>query len=744
MAKRQTRRRQAATKWRGDPRDVRPMLAESAPASAHARLFSRPELVFEPKYDGMRALVALDDDDTPRIFTRLGRDKTAQFPDLAAPLATLGRRLRRPVLLDGEIVATAEKGAALPFQHLQERLQATGGAVRAAVRHVPAALVVFDLLRDGDEDLRPLPFTERRRRLERAMRPHETAAVRLIESMVGNGMALAARGMEEDWEGIIAKRPDARYAGGSRSPAWRKLKFTHAEEFVVGGWTAPRGSRPHFGALLLGYYPEDKGRPASEGLVFAGQVGTGFTDAELDRLAGLLAPLEIDAPPFVELAHPKPSEKRRWVEPVLVVQTTFSQWTPDGVLRHPVYHGLREDKRPADIRLPARRPPPGGASDPPARRAATRATGRGATEARTSPRTGRATLPARPAHPEHPAPAPGPEHPEHPEHPEPGVDDLLAQLAALESSRRRGTLVLHDGARVPVGNLHKVFWPEPGITKGELLRFQLRMAPCLLPVVADRPLVMKRFPNGVDGKSFYQHRAPDPLPDGLRVATVRESPDKPDSVVPYLVGGQLQALLYMAQLAVISQDPWFSTLDDLESADQVALDLDPMPDASFERVLDVACWLHDELDRLGVPCFAKTSGSEGVHIFIPLPPGTPYEAGMIFCQIVATVVADAHPAAATVERMVRQRRPDAVYIDYLQNIYGKTLACAYSARASPFAGVSTPLTWTEVHQGVAAGLRPRDFTVRSVFPRLEQVGDLWAKLRSAEPARLETAFAYGE
>ena len=744
MAKRQVRRRQAATAWRGDPRDVRPMLAESAPPSAHARLLSRPELVFEPKYDGIRALVALDGSEPPCLYTRLGRNKTAQFPDLVEPLAALGRRLRRPVLLDGEIVATGEDGAALPFQHLQERLHATGGAVRAAVRRVATALVVFDLLRDGDEDLRPLPFTERRRRLERLLRPDRSQPVRLIESTTGNGAALADRGLKRDWEGIIVKRPDGRYASGSRGSGWQKVKFTRTEEFVVGGWTLPRGSRRHFGALLLGYYPAGESRPAAGALVFAGQVGTGFTDVELDRIAGLLAPLATDAPPFVELTPPKPSEKRRWVEPVLVVQTGFSQWTPDGVLRHPVYQGLREDKRPADVRLPARRPPPGRASEPPARRAATRPTGRVETEARTAPTTGRATLPAPPAHP---APAPGPEHPEypeHPEHPEPAVDDLLAQLEELERNRRRGTLVLHDGARVPVGNLHKVFWPEPGITKGELLRFQLRMAPHLLPVVADRPLVMKRFPNGVGGKSFYQHRAPDPLPDGLRVATVRESPDKPDSVVPYLVGGQLQTLLYMAQLAVISQDPWFSTLDDLESADQVALDLDPMPEATFDRVLDVACWLHDELERLGVPCFAKTSGSEGVHIFIPLPPGTPYEAGMIFCQIVATVVADAHPAAATVERMVRQRRPDAVYIDYLQNIYGKTLACAYSARASPFAGVSTPLAWTEVHEGIAAGLRPQDFTIRSIFPRLEQVGDLWAKLRAAEPARLEAAFAYGE
>ena len=722
MPKRTDKQQPAPAAWRDEPRDVRPMLAESAPASSHARLLARRDLVFEPKYDGIRALVALDGGNAPCIYTRLGRDKTAQFPDLVGPLAALADRLGRPALLDGEIVATDAQGAALPFQHLQERLHATGRAVRAAVGRVTVALVVFDLLRDGEDDLRPLPFTERRRRLERLLRPDASDAVRLVDSTAGNGEELAARGRENDWEGIIAKRSDGRYASGSRSPSWQKLKFTRTEEFVVGGWTAPRGSRRHFGALLLGYYPEGSRRSRTARLIFAGQVGTGFTDAELDRLAGLLAPLETDAAPFVELVHPKPSEKRHWVEPVLVVQTSFGQWTRDGVLRHPVYHGLRDDKRAADVRLPARRPPPAATRSGGGARAAGTAA-----NPRARPDRGRRQLPL-----------------EQPVHPEPAVDNLLAQLEDLERSRRRGTLVLSDGARVPVGNLHKVFWPEPGITKGELLRFHLRMAPYLLPVVEDRPLVMKRFPNGVEGKSFYQHRAPDPLPDGLRVATVRESPDKPASVVPYLVGGELQTLLYMAQLAVISQDPWFSKLPDIEAADLVALDLDPMPDASFDRVLDVACWLHDELDRLGVPCFAKTSGSEGLHIFIPLPPGTPYEAGMIFCQIVATVVAAAHPSAATVERMVRQRRPDAVYIDYLQNIYGKTLACAYSARASPFAGVSTPLTWTEVREGVAAGLRPRDFTLRTIFGRLARVGDLWTGIRTVEPARLEAAFAYEE
>ena len=716
----------AGPPWRDDPRDVRPMLAVPAPESAHARLLARPALVFEPKYDGIRALVALDGAARPAIYTRLGRDKTEQFPDLVSPLSTLGRRLGRAALIDGEIVATDDEGAALPFQHLQGRLHVTGAAAPASARAVAAALVVFDVLRDGDEDLRPLPFTERRQRLERVMRLARTDVVRLVDSTVGNGVDLAAYGREHGWEGIIAKQPESRYASGSRSPGWQKLKFTLTEELVIGGWTAPRGSRRHFGALLLGYYPDGGPRARTGSLIFAGQVGTGFTDTELDRLAGLLAPLAADAAPFVELPDPKSSEKRRWVRPVLVAQTSFSQWTPDGVLRHPVYRGLRDDKRPANVRLPVRRPPASARLPADAlRRPAAQPAGQAPRESPPAHgATNHSSQPVRPAHPE------------------PALDDLLAQLDELERTRRRGTLVLSDGARVPVGNLHKPFWPEPSLTKGDLVRFYLRMAPYLLPVVADRPLVMKRFPNGVAGKAFYQHRAPDPLPEGLRVTTVRESPDKPDSTVPYLVGGRLQTLLYMAQLAVISQDPWFSTLPDIETADMVALDLDPMPEASFDRVLDVACWIHDELDRLGVPCCAKTSGSEGVHIFIPLPAGTPYDAGMIFCQIVATVVADRHPETATVERIVKRRRPDAVYVDYLQNIYGKTLACAYSARASAFAGVSAPLTWTEVHEGVAAGLRPHDFTLRSIFGRLDQVGDLWSALRTVEPARLEAVFAY--
>jgi bifunctional non-homologous end joining protein LigD len=252
----------------------------------------------------------------------------------------------------------------------------------------------------------------------------------------------------------------------------------------------------------------------------------------------------------------------------------------------------------------------------------------------------------------------------------------------------------------------------------------------ILPVVADRPLVMKRFPNGVQGQSFYQHRAPDVYPRGVRVVPV------PGADVPTMfVGGDVKTLLYMSQLAAISQDPWFSKTTALDEADVVAIDLDPQPGATFRQIQDVALWVYEELQRLKVPAFPKTSGSEGLHIFIPLPRGTSYDAGVLFCQIVATLVATKHPKVATIERMVKRRPSKTIYVDYLQNILGKTLACAYSARASAFAGVSTPLAWDEVDDKIA----PQDFTIKTIEARVKQVGDLWAGLRSVKPANLAAA-----
>ncbi len=269
-----------------------------------------------------------------------------------------------------------------------------------------------------------------------------------------------------------------------------------------------------------------------------------------------------------------------------------------------------------------------------------------------------------------------------------------------------------------VSNLRKVFWPKLKITKGDLMRYYVRVAPYILPVVDHRPLIMKRYPNGVEGEPFYQHKAPEKVPPGVRVAKVPG-----DSVASRPIGGDLVTLLYMTQLAAISQDPWFSPVESPHFADQCAIDLDPMPGVTFAAVLDVARWVRDALEKLKVTGYPKTSGASGLHVFIPLREGTPYEAGQIFCQIVATVVAEQHPKVATVTRTVSARGRK-VYVDYLQNIEGKSLACAYSARASEYAGASTPLTWKEVDEGVD----PRDFTIRTLPDRLAKVGDLWAPL----------------
>jgi bifunctional non-homologous end joining protein LigD len=261
------------------------------------------------------------------------------------------------------------------------------------------------------------------------------------------------------------------------------------------------------------------------------------------------------------------------------------------------------------------------------------------------------------------------------------------------------------------------------LTKGDLFRHYVRVAPAILPALDGRPLVMKRYPNGVGGKPFYQHRAPDTLPPGVRVAIAETGSEQR----PHLIGGDLKTLLYTAQLASISQDPWFSHIGALNHVDHVAIDLDPPDDMPFSAVLDVARWVRDELDTLGAPGFPKTSGAGGLHVYVPMPKGTPYNAGLIFCQIVATRVADKHPTIATVERSLapRGRR---IYVDYLQNVLGKTLASAYSPRANDFAGVSTPLTWDEVDAGVS----PRDFTIANFATRLKAVGDLWADLRTSK------------
>ncbi len=679
---------------------LKPMLASLVDAP-----LTDPHLVYEPKYDGIRAIVEIGaprDADGPavRIWSRLGNDKTAQFPEIVAALRRWGRRLPTSVVLDGEIVALDARGNPTGFQNLQGRIHVAeepahpaGARSRGGGGTGPeTALIAFDLLREGDADYRHRPLLDRRRELERLFGRTGTPLLRISDMVLADGRALYQQALDSGWEGLIAKDASSIYESGKRTPHWRKLKIVQEQEFVIGGWTEPRHTRSYLGALLLGVYEEGgsaRQRTASPSLVYTGHTGTGFNERELARLMKLLRPLETTVCPFRE--RPRTNQRPHWVRPELVAQVKFTEWTADAKLRNPVYIGLRDDKRPLDIRR-----------EPQTRLHAT-------TRDRLTVRGGGSP-------------------------PRSGIDPaerLVDELRAIEETRRDGVLSLPDGSSLKVGNLHKIFWPKQGITKGGLMRYYVQVAPLILPAVADRPLVMKRYPDGIEGAPFYQHRIEKP-PSGVRVEMVEVAQQRPQ-----IVGGNLLTLLYMTQLAAISQDPWFSRVTSPDSPDYVALDLDPAEGVPFARVLDVARWIRDELEALGAAGVPKTSGVDGLHVYIALPPNTPYDAGLLFCQIVATVVAQKHPQVATIERTVRARGRR-VYVDYLQNAPGKTLATAYSARASEYAGVSTPLTWSEIDRGVDR----EAFTIETVLPRLKRTGDLWAQLRQSRGVDLARVTRY--
>jgi len=677
---------------------IAPMLASLADAP-----LDDPRLVYEPKYDGIRAIVEIGPGTGARLWSRLGNEKTRQFPEITAALEKWARARKTPLVLDGEIVALDANGNPAGFQQLQGRIHLTEGEIPPEAR---TALIAFDILKDGNIDYLDRPLSERRIALERLFSRTKTPMLRISDQVRGDGRALYRRALEQGWEGLIAKHAASLYRPGKRSPDWRKLKLVHEQEFVIGGWTEPRQSRTYFGALLLGVYD-------GSDLVYAGHTGTGFNGKELARVWQLLKPLESTTSPFT--IKPKTNERPHWARPELVAQIKFTEWTADGKLRHPVYLGLRDDKKATDVKREQKSDVRRSAFETRRSGEAAKAPSKQAT-AGTSRSRRITNAERRTTNVEHRT-SNGEQR---------TTNDVIQQLHALEEARKDGVLKLPDGDELKVTNLHKLFWPQQKLTKGDLMRYYARVAPFILPAVADRPLVMKRFPNGVAAQPFYQHRAPE-VPSGIRTQVVGVVEERPQ-----IIGGSLKTLLYMTQLAAISQDPWFSRVMHPEYADYAAFDLDPSDGLPFARVLDVARWIRDELDALGAIGVAKTSGADGLHVYVPLPAGTPYEAGMIYCQIVAALVEQKHPKVATTERSVKARG-QRVYIDCLQNILGKTLATAYSARASDYAGVSAPISWQEIDEGFDR----HDFTIATAPSRFETIGDLWAKLRKSRGVDLQ-------
>ena len=671
--------------------DLTPMLA-----SIGSGLPVGGSWVYEPKYDGIRIL-AFAADSRVRLVSRNGLDKTRQFPEVAEAVLTLSKRAKRQFIIDGEIVVMRGDTPAR-FQELQSRMHVTNRtAIESRRLDTPAALMVFDILLDGKTSLVTEPWRVRRKHLAALLQPPGRSNALRLSDVDEDGKAMLDRARRNGWEGVIAKRADSPYEQGRRSRSWLKLKIEKRQEFVVGGWTEPRNSREHIGAILLGYYDDD-GR-----LIYAGHTGTGFSASSLREVYASLRRLERAKSPFT--TTPRTNERAHWTRPNIVVEIKFNEWTADGKLRQPVFVGVRDDKSPRDVvREPSSLTTSTSQSKAPSSdRVRARAQRRVAASPRTSPRSRKRTTYAPPRG----------------EVTAREAARVATQLEALESAGEDGVLDLPNGA-LEVSNLGKVFFPSTRHTKGDVMRFYARIAPVLLPAIADRPLVMKRFPNGVRGKAFYQQRAPANPPSSVRVEPVA---DEGLTTQPRLIGGDLATLLYVVQLGAISVDPWHSRVQTVRFADYTIVDLDPGPRAPFARVIEVAHEVKAVLDELELHAVPKTSGASGLHVVLPLPPGVPNGGARMIAELIATKVAVRKPRLATTERWVNARPKGAVYVDFLQNIRGKTVAGVYSVRAQPQPTVSTPLLWSELTED----LSPLAFTIDTVLPRLRQRGDLWGK-----------------
>lgn len=660
---------------------------------------------FEPKYDGMRVLAEA----TPRgvrLITRNGKDKAQQFPEIVDALSRLVRRARRRLVLDGEIVALDRSGSAAPFQRLQGRFHLSQRDAITSLSHdAPAALIAFDLLAIGGRSLTSAPWTERRAELERVVGAGERS-LRVSDSS-RNGARMLRTAQRSGWEGVIAKRADAVYAPGARSHDWLKLKLQHRAEFVIGGFTEPRRTRPYLGAILLGYYDED-GK-----LQYVGHTGGGFDREGLRAMRARLDRIERKTSPFA--AAPHPNETVHWVRPEVVVEVKFAEWTADGRLRQPIYLGVRDDKSPRDVKRERESvqrwghaeadrvtaPRRGAAAREQTRRPAKRGSRR-ATKTKAIVAPGKLAAEARRA---------------------------VEQIDEIMRSSGDGTLELGHGKRLHVSSLDKPYFPVSGITKGELMRYYAQVAPVLLPLISGRPLVLKRYPDGIEGGSFFQQSAVASTPAGVRTAEL----DTGDGDrARRIIAGDLFTLLYTVQIGTIAVHPWESRLTTIDQADYCTIDLDPGDGVAFSAVVALARLIKAELDALGLTAAVKTSGSRGLHIAVPLPRRASYADAAALAERVASRVAEAHPELATLERRLDKRPKRTIYVDAQQNARGKSMVSAYSARAREPGAVSAPLRWSELR----STLRLEAFTIRTMPARLARVGDLWGEsLAKRNPAR---------
>jgi len=611
-----------------------PSKIEPALATLIEKPFTDPGWIFELKWDGMRVLSSIRNGKV-ELHSRTGRVVTSQFPELAALPARIAAER---AIFDGEVVVLDQEGRP-DFSRLQHRM-GVERPTAALVAEAPVVYYVFDLLYADGYDLRGVPLVERKDFLRRILLPEDP--LRYSSHVAGEGEALYKLAREKGLEGIVGKQARGTYPAG-RSAQWVKLKTTSEVDAVVGGFTAPRGGREHFGALLAGLY--DGAR-----LRFIGGVGTGFDQATQEEVARQFKPLIAKDAPFAE--PPATREKPTWLEPKLAARVRFAGWTAETHLRAPVFLGLRPDIDPKECTFSAETP-----------------------KAQRS---------------------------------------LASDIAAAKGD---DVTLDVEGRKLRLTHLNKVFFPEVGLTKRDLLGYYARVSGLILPFLSQRPLVLRRLPDGVGGGLFYQKEA-GKMPDWIQTVAIPSEGKE----IRYVVCNDVATLLWLTHLGCIDHDPWASRIDDLEHPDYVFIDLDPSEGTPFASVVDVAREVCAVLAQAGMKFYVKTSGASGIHVFLPIERVYSFEQAAMFGQVVSRMAAARIPEKATFERTVAKRPKGSVLLDYAQLAYSRPLASVYSVRPEPQATVSAPITTQELKPA----LTPARFTLKNMPERLEKAGDLWA------------------
>jgi bifunctional non-homologous end joining protein LigD len=604
------------------PTNIEPMLS-----TLTAEPFDRQGWLYEIKWDGYRAIAEVRRKDI-RLYSRNQLDFSEMFPPVMRDLY----RLDFEAVLDGEIVAVDEGGRSRI--KLLQHYRTTGQGV--------LVYYLFDLLYLQGWDLRAVPLLRRKQILKQLI-PSLTH-IKYSDHVENQGAGLYRAARESDVEGIIAKDSRSRYRTGVRSTDWLKIKAYRQQEAVIGGFTEPRGSRRGLGAVLLGVYE-------GKDLVYVGHTGGGFGEEDLAEVTARLEGLERKNSPFKK--KPKTNTPATWVDPVLVCEVRFIDWSKDNLMFQPIFLGLREDKDPRQVRR----------------------------------------------------------------------ETAVPSIEALEQSRFP---VQEDesetreigGKPVKLSNLSKPYWPKEGYTKGDMIAYYRSIAAHILPYLQNRPISLHRFPDGIEGKSFFQKDF-DNTPEWVKTVKVES---ESQGAIDYLVCEDEAHLVYMANLGSIELHPWNSNLDDLDKPDYLVIDLDPDV-RPFEQVIQTALVVREVVDEIHAPAFPKTSGQSGMHIYIPLGGKYSYEQARQFTHLVCQLINRRLPDLTTLERSPI-KRDGKIYLDYLQNRRGQTLVAPYSLRPRPAAPVSAALRWEEVQPG----LSPLDFHMKNMEKRISELGDLWKEV----------------